>query len=653
MTAVLHPAAAVLKTTPLWPRLVLAAVLTAAFAFPNLAALWYGADPLTIANESVGYRYLFSERLLNGEGASVWVLAGFLTTAIQTTWLAVINLFSEPTPAELAWRLHVFSHGFSGMVVVAAGTVLFSAALNRRLSFTELALLAIPALGPAFATRSSGFYYYTLPDYYHLNVLLTLASTWLFLIQIRNEQPVTHPLCRLFLLGLFVGMICANKITMLMIGLPLIIVPLLDAPLSWPRLMLRSLLCGAGTVAGFLFVIAWFYLFNPQATIGMFAMWLNTVRNPGGESNFWTSNFRGFLTGYSYGYIIAFFGLSVIIAAILAFRDRLLRRQTLPVVGVLLLGGLAWAYFIYKRPAGTTFFEAVVALFGFSAIALAFGADRRWGRWLISGLLLFWVGYSATTFEWRRNLGILQESGPWARRMWQLHQELLEFASGHDIVVIHPQNHYGYGGVAEFLLKGTADVPTWNLSEHGRPILERYAPRMTFRHEYGGTQPNSPFPDNAVVFWVDRPEFPPMIEQYSLLKEAFLRPDNEKREWVMKVQGDRATIKAYALKLASSAVSQKQQVLASPPSGFSGERIKPDTIKLTWHEDGIARIVFEFRAGQGDWATLGHANETMNSYYIGDISPIAEYAIRARKEFAGSHSDWVEIKVPLMAGAKH
>jgi len=627
-------------------RLWLAAIVALAFAFPNLAALWHRADPLTIANESVGYRYLFSERLLNGEGSSVWVLAGFLTTAIQTTWLATINLFSEPTPAELRWRLLVFSYGFSAMVVAAAAGVLFSAARNRRLSLLDLCLLALPALGPAYTTRSSGFYYYSLPDYYHLNVLLTLVTVWLFLVMWREDQPVARPLRRLFLLGLYVGVMGSNKITMLPLGLVLLAPAIFAAPLNLRRFLARGFTATAGLAVGFVFVIWWFYLFKLDAARDMFSTWLGLIRDPGGESNFWSSNFRSHLTGYSYGYILAFYLVAVAVAVGTAFRDRELRRRILIVAGVALLGGVTWCYFIYKRPAGTTFFEAAVALFGFSAIALMVIARQSWPPRLIAGLLLLWVGYSAQSFQWQRNFAILRDSAPWARSMWQLHREMLEFAGDHDIIVIHPQNHYGYGGVAEFLLKGTADVPSWNVTAHGRPVLERYSPRTSYRHEYSGLHPNAPYPGNVVLFWVDRPEFSPLAEQYPHLKAASLRPGAQQKSWSMLIQSGRATIVAHVLKLPPENPELKQQAVVAPPAEFAGIRLKPDTIRLNWRPDGVADVAIQFKSGDGEWFALGRAIPTMDAFQAGNLDPALAYTIRARKEFEGARSAWIEVVIP-------
>jgi len=530
-------------------KAVLASAFAVAFAFPLLGSLWFDADPLTIANESIAYRFVFSERLLNGEGASVWVLAGFLTTAIQNNILQIINYVSLFPPNELFHRIHLYAYSYSAIVTLAGAAIFVAAVYNRRFESSDLALLAFPALGPLVATKVAGFYYYTLPDYYHLNVLLTVVAVWIFQYLWHGREHIASPYRTTFLLGLFVGLMCGNKITMLVVGAPLFAPVFFRAPLSLSRCALMMLLAAVATLCGFLFVIAWFYLFDLTAVPGMFRAWLATIKNPGGESNFWSSDFRNYMTGYSYGYIIAFYLLAVGTAFCFALRENVSRHRSLVALVIIFFGGVAWGYFIYKRPAGTTFFEAAVALFGFGAMALTTCARHHLGTKIIILCGLLWAAYSIVTFEFRHNLAVLAESRPWADRMWRLHGDLLDFSRGHLIVVIHPDNNYGYGGVAEFLLKGTSDIPTWNVSDKGRPILERFAPGMSFRHEYSGTHPNAPFPDGAVIFWVDRPEFPLLVDKYSRLREAHIQA-LVKKEWTIEIQGH-VTVKAHAIKLPS------------------------------------------------------------------------------------------------------
>jgi hypothetical protein len=535
-------------------RLAVAAAFAAAFALPLVALLCFKADPLTIGNESLAYRFLFSERLIRGEGSSVWVLAGFLTTAIQTTLMRVIDAVTRFPAADLFDRTHWYAYTFTSLVVLSGIAVFFSAAIKRTLGMADLALLGLAALGPLYLTKTIGFYYYTLPDYYHLDILLTLGAVWLFQLAWNRPDGARPGAATFFAAGAFVGIACANKVTMAMITCT-VLVPLLLRQKAAPGPLFRSAAAAAlGAALGFLFVILWFYQFRLSAALGMFPRWLATIRNPGGEASFWASDFRNSLTGYSYGYIIAFYLLAILVAAGIASRTRERRSATFWVLAAALAGGAAWAYFVYKRPAGTTFFEAAVALLGFGSVALATVSRTRMGACFIGLAALFWTGFAYVTFPLQAKLEIVQESKPWADNMWRLEGELLEFSRGHDIIVVHPDNNRNYSGVPEFLLKGTADVPTWHVTENGRPVLDRYAPRMSFRHEYGGPFPSLPYPEGCVVFWIDRPEFRPLIDDYPSLRAAYLRKDAPHREWVVAIQGGRAVIKAHAVKLVSAAL---------------------------------------------------------------------------------------------------
>jgi hypothetical protein len=151
----------------------------------------------------------------------------------------------------------------------------------------------------------------------------------------------------------------------------------------------------------------------------------------------------------------------------------------------------------------------------------------------------------ASTFPFRAQWESLSQSRPWAREMWRLHRELLGFAAGREVIVILPRNEYTYLGAAEFLLKGTANFNSWTVGEHGRPVLDGYAPRMTFRSEYSGTPPDSPFPRSSVIFWVDIPNLPPLIERYSGLRELNSRAAGHRRDWAL--SNGWHSVKAHAI----------------------------------------------------------------------------------------------------------
>ena len=627
---------------------ILAAVLAGGFIFPLVASLWIGASPLTIANESIAYRFLFSERLLNGEGASVWVLAGFLTTAIQTSILALINLFIPSSPEALSTRLDVYAYFFTGLVSAGGVALLVGTARAHHRPVARLALCGLAAVGPLYLTRDTGFYYFTLPDYYHLNVLLSVALVVCFQAVWFKEAPARSPGTSwraVVLISLLIGAAAANKVTLLPLG-GTVVVAMLLIPNVRPRVLVgQSIVTAVAVIAGFLFVVWWFYLFKAGAVIDMFSAWSSYVSNPGGESDFW-QKFRQYLVSSSYGFIIGVYVVSWITGAIFGLRVQGRRTVTSMVLFVILLAGVTWGYFVYKRPAGTTFFEAISASLALAACSLTLAAHHRVGRFAIGAVVLICTVYGAQTFNLRKNLGTLRESGPWADNMWQLHTDLVQFANGRPIIVVHPQNHYGYGGVAEFLIKGTADVPTWNISDHGEPILQRYLPGASFRHEYGGTSPNIAYPPGAVVFWVDRPEFKPMTELFPGLALAVNRPEAIRREWRLPITGGRVTIVGHAVQLPDTLPQEYLDALAAPLNITLAVRNDAANLTIYWTPDPLCQIEMEFAEPGGSYMSLGKADPGTDGYILRSLTGGRAYIVRMRKVVSDQTGPWLEIPFP-------
>ncbi len=646
-TPLMSPPAAPLS----WRRRLpwtLAAMIAVGFSFPLVASLWFGASPLTIANESIAYRFLFSERLLNGEGASVWVLAGFLTTAIQTTILAVINLFIPSSPEALSTRLDVYAYLFSGLVTVVGIALLACTARARVHPVTRLVLCGLAAIGPLYLTRDTGFYYFTLPDYYHLNVLLSVALVVCFQAVWLKEAPAEGPgtgWLVVVLISLLIGAAAANKITLLPLGGTVVVAMLLKPPVRPLRLVGQSAATGIAVAVGFVVVVWWFYLFKASAVIDMFSAWSSYVSNPGGESDFW-QKFRQYLVSSSYGFIIGVYLVSWLVGAVFSLQIRDRRRASSAVLFVILLAGITWGYFVYKRPAGTTFFEAISALLALAACSLTLAAHHRIGRTCIVAITLVCMVYGAQSFNWRRNLDTLRDSGPWAEGMWQLHADLVRFAAGRPIIVVHPQNHYGYGGVAEFLIKGTADVPTWNISANGEPILHRYLPGSTFRHEYGGTHPNIAYPPGAVVFWVDRPEFKPMTDLFPGLALSVNRAEAIRREWRLPISGGRVTIVAHAVQLPDTLPPEHLAALATPIEVTLAVRNDATNLTIYWTPDPLCQIEIEFAEPGGTYMALGKADPGTDGYILRTLTGGRAYVVRMRKVVSGQNGAWREIPIP-------
>lgn len=509
-------------------------ITTLLFSAPYIGIFYFEADALTLGNESLAYRFLYSDRLLDGEGATIWVLAGFLTTAVQNGLLRMIDFVATPDASHLMQRMQLFSWATYGVHVLAVAVILTASARTVWLSWTERLLLAFVTLGPLYLTRTVGFYYFTLPDYYLTNVVLTAAAVCVFQREWRRPDTA-GALRRSAVAGLLAGAMVANKITMLPFAC-VMLAPIVSAGRTSIREALeRSALAGLSAACTAVFVLGAFYAFQWSAIVDMFAAWSRTVMNPGGEQSFWSQYFVSYLTQYGYGYIIGLWLLTSIFAA-WSVRTAESRARGVTVLFLNVLTGAMWLYFVYKRPAGTTAFEGVVALLGLTASGLTITSRQRIGQGVSIAVLIASTAVAVTTFRYEQNIGTLRQSGPWAKEVWKLHHELLAFAAGRGIIVIHPENHYGYGGLPEFLLKGSADTPTWNVSPRGERVLDRYAPGMRFRHEYSGTPPTAPLPAGVVVYWVDVPAVGPLDEKYPFLRAIEANPRNLIRRWTVPIQ---------------------------------------------------------------------------------------------------------------------
>jgi hypothetical protein len=506
-------------------------VVCGLFALPLILMLYLGGDYLPIANESLAYRYFAGLRVQGGEGGRIWLPQGYVTSLLQHLVLWGIE---QPPGRPLSWRLNAFSVASNAINVVLFTLAMCVAAQSRRLGWRDKLLLAMVALLPIYATRTAGFYYSLLPDYYHLDMVLAFMGVALFLWQVRGT-PSGSPWFVLVMIGGFVGICAANKVTLVALGPMLLLPALLREPYSWRLLAARISVAFASALVTFIGVIWAFYLFEVGAVGKMLVGWLAFIREPGGESDFWTSQLGLSLWQYSLAYVIGYWALSSGMAIWSEWRaeDRSSGRRALVLVGIAC--GLASIGLVFKRPAGTTLYELSVILTALSVMLLAATIRRPVVRGFVGLSLVAWLVYCAatTTFSLGHNVALIEESPGRAKALWGLYEAVQRMADGRPIVVIFPDNSYHHEGIHELLLKGASDFPTWHISKRGQWIIDRFAPGMTYRHESSGTPPNAPIPSGVLVLWFDRPDLAPLTERYRSLRDAIGRPGVEMREWVI------------------------------------------------------------------------------------------------------------------------
>ena len=72
----------------------------------------------------------------------------------------------------------------------------------------------------------------------------------------------------------------------------------------------------------------------------------------------------------------------------------------------------------------------------------------------------------------------------------------------------------------ELFQKGTADFPTWHISERGEQLIDRHFPGIRFVNEYERPMFKQPIPKNTVVLWFNREDFPPLAERIPELAQV-------------------------------------------------------------------------------------------------------------------------------------
>jgi hypothetical protein len=487
-----------------------AAALLAAliFSLPLLFLQFAGGSYLPFANESLAYRYFTSARILEGQGGAVWTAQGQLVTLIQNVFIWVSQTSGS---ADLKNGLEQF-----GMLTnLAAGILMFfvclCAALDRRLLVSDKALVLL--LGPVilFSTINAGFYYSILPDYYAFSLVLISASVYLTL-RFYRDAPVFN-VRHLYVAGALCGMAAANKLTLLGPAGVAALVAILRPPLDWRLFLGRTAKAGAICFAVFGFIFAGVYLFDlRQAAIGFWHT-LKFLKSAGAEPGFWEGNFWMFQEIYNYDKIFFAWLAATLFLALEMFRLKAWRAGV--ILGSSLLVAVLLGIGLYKRGAGTTFFEVSCILAGLTALCLAVALGLR-QRGVLASLLpgVIFLG-ALTQFDFSHNWMVVTKSRELAKTSW----EIREYAErlGRPTIVVIPDESYVANGVEDLVNKGLRDLSTGQFGA-SKALKERVMPRTEFRQVPGQ------FEIGTAVIWVEKWDIP----ANKALKE--MNPD-EARRW--------------------------------------------------------------------------------------------------------------------------
>lgn len=517
-----------------WHLLIVISI--GAFAFPFFLSIRSGASFFHFANESLAYRFFICERL--SEGEAVWLPQGQLVTAVQRNIHKVVDRVAALPSNDLRGRSNLFAFLSVGSNVLAMAFVLCAAMRSPNLLPLDKLLILAPCLIPVYGMKTEGFYYALLPDYYCLNIVIMTASVAIFLWNWRCQSDDVQ-IYRLFWIGGFIGLAASNKISMI-VPASVTIIPLLFSARGLKELIGRVLLAAIGSITSIALVLYLIYGLNIESIVSMASEWARFIANPGSEGSLLDRAWQDYLLSHSHLYVVGTFIIcfSVFVYSIFVRNSRV-RRQPAIIAGAIMLVAVCSVHTVIHRPAHTTMYEASLVFVSLSAISLALSDVNV--KWAVAGTVatcLFWTSYSIST---RGSIGtisnMLCDSASRAEQHWSFHDDIQAMARGRQILVIFPNNEYHHEGIHEFLLKGAADFPTWNVTANGRRIIDKYSPRTTFRSEYGGTPPDAPILPSQLVVWFDRPDLPPLAEKYRSLQELVAASRDSLHRWTLFTAG--------------------------------------------------------------------------------------------------------------------
>jgi len=497
----------------------LAALTALLFSMPFILCLTLNAGFLSLANEPLAYRFFFAERIFAGETITVGV--GYLIGVLHQIVYAVMHLFNSVANSSLGVRLDRFALITNGVLSAFICLIFLLATLSKSLRVVDLALLTLVALMPLYGTLMIGFDYLMMADYYSLNIILLVTTLFIFQRVWLLDKVLSRT--SVILLGIFVGLATANKITMLVVTGVVLVPAVLAVNMTMREILIRSVFAIAGLIGAFFAVHLAAYHGSVPKMIAALRIWWAFASNPGAQPDF-LDQFRDIVVGYNYGYFFLFSVVVLALAITIIFSRKKISLEAGFVAIYCLAAYLISIYFIIKRPAGTTLFESTLFLFTLACVLITVLAKWRPMRTLFVISYVAWIGFAATTFSYSTVYGQIARSQTDSKVKWATFEKVLELAGNKPIEVIFPDNSYHHEGPFELLLKGAADFPSWDINYGQISIIDRYAPGMSFRHNSSQVRPEMPYANSRVLVWFDLDRNQPLEEKYLELKKALLRP---------------------------------------------------------------------------------------------------------------------------------
>ena len=493
------------------------------FALPQAIMLAFGASLLIVANESISYRYFHVLRQLSGEDAEIWLPQGQLTSLLyRLVMLLIPRPVSLSSDAGLIFaNMEAVGIGYGCTVVVLFCLLLLTAAFSWRLTARDLALIMAVPLAMV-AVPLSGLTYAIGVDYQHSNMVLFAGAVAVFAYcKMALGKPGAQRRSQLF--GILVGLCIANKISLIVICLPVGALLALDfiERKDWRGLVVAVLTSGAIAVAIPLVILLALSDFNPRVALSALANIVAYARVPGTpESEFFQHLFAN-LSFYRLPIIVLVFALTIALMLRTPFSWR---RAFL--AGSLSLSAALFLVALLHRPTGSTAFDAICALLALIAMAAVLIPEnslslRRASVLIGAALIVAMANLEPTTFN------AMQASSVQNRIRMDAWRHAASSQS--PIVAIVPDNRWAYGWAPISLVKGLSRFPTWEVDPERATIAGLTQP-FHVRSLQSTHSPAEPYAANATLIWEEVPGLASIVDTYPELRTA--AASRECRSWL-------------------------------------------------------------------------------------------------------------------------
>jgi hypothetical protein len=483
---------------------------------PLILCLSFGAEFINLANESAAYRFFYAIRLHYGPDLTAWLPQGQLVTAIQQL---ITSLLPSLTGDNLRGSLNLFSLCTIGMVSVISVTAIFLAASSSAATWLDRLALSVVTLAPIYVFPGSLMWLW--PDYLALNVALAALVVALFQWEL-HRYAASSIRCALY--GALAGSIAANKISMIVLAVPLIAVAA-NHGTSLKAFFGRAGIAAITAIIAFAFWWLAVGLFRAEWSTAVAMKWWRFVMNPGAEPGFSV-----------WEYLLTPYGLAALwfATALLTFTANMRRRAGAVIV---ISAGLSMIA-VWKRPAGTTLSETALSLLVFGAMLFTMTKPSKLRFASAVGMAITFVAASVASRQPVIVYSVIAGSKPHGDEQWAFFNLVQRRAAGREIVYFLPNNHYQHGDVFLLLLKGAADFGTWSIGGSGAALLRRLGFDIAFVTEHDdASEPRPALSKRKVWVWINADRLRDVEEHFPELADA----ENAGRHEVIQLPRSAAT----------------------------------------------------------------------------------------------------------------